>query len=458
MSHEIRTPMNAILGFTQIMQRSSTLAPRDRENLEVIHRSGRNLLALINDVLEMSKIEAGRVEFSPGTVDLMSLLDDLHSMFRVPAEAKRLSWEMDKAAGLPRYEVTDESKLRQILINLVGNAVKFTETGGVVLRARTAGGNGAPDGVRRLVIEVEDTGPGITAEEQPLLFQAFRQTASGLQKGGTGLGLTISRRYARLMGGDLTVSSQPGRGSVFRLDLPVREGSPADLPAVVARRRAIGIRPGSGEVRILIADDKPDNRLFLQQLLGPIGFALREAADGFETIALWQEWQPHLILMDIVMPVMDGHEATRRIRALPGGRLVRIVALSASAFDEDREAVLATGADDFLRKPVTEDQLLSAIAGHLALEFDYSHDAGPAAAERAAAAIGPEQLARVPAELFQDMVQAAYRADDILMISLIDKLPLELAELARTLRHLVGRFDWEALDGLLEQRPAGAGI
>ena len=222
MSHEIRTPMNAILGFTQILRRSASLGGADRENLEVIDRSGRNLLILINDVLEMSKIEAGRIETVAAPFDLHDLLDDMQRMFRVRTDAHGLGWEVALAGDLLRRIVADQTKLRQILINLLGNAVKFTERGGVVLRARMDG-NG--DGGGRLRIEVEDTGPGIFPEELARLFEMFQQAGSGHEKGGTGLGLAISRRYARAMGGDITAVSTPGTGSVFRLDIPVAEAS-----------------------------------------------------------------------------------------------------------------------------------------------------------------------------------------------------------------------------------------
>ena len=452
MSHEIRTPMNAILGFTQIMQRSSTLESRDRENLEVIQRSGRNLLALINDVLEMSKIEAGRTDFMPRTFNLRDLLDDLYLMFRVPTDAKGLHWELALAADLPAYIVTDEGKLRQILINLVGNAVKFTESGGVVLRTRVT----PEDGCRQLVIEVEDTGTGIADSERHRLFTAFQQTTSGLEKGGTGLGLTISRRFAQLMGGDLSATSVPGKGSVFRLEIPVEPGSAEDVRIVPASRRAIGLKPGQGEVRILICDDKADNRLFLRRLLEPLGFVLREETNGLQAIEACEAWRPHLILMDIVMPAMDGHEATRRIKAMPFGRQVKIVALSASAFDEDRDAVLATGADDFVRKPVTGEDLLAVIASHLGIEYDFDEMVPASATAPADRTIGyrlpSEPLDRIPADLFEAMRRAVFRSDDVEMKTLIGRLPPDQGELGNAMRRLVNRFDWDALDTWLGTR------
>ena len=448
MSHEIRTPMNAILGFTQIMLQSPTLGPRDRENLEVIHRSGRNLLALINDVLEMSKIEAGRIEFTSKPMDLHELLGDIESMFRGPARAKGLQWEVITAPQLPRLIVTDGNKLRQILINLVGNAVKFTDTGGVVLRAWAVNRD---DGCGGLSFEVIDTGVGMSATELNGLFSPFQQAAGGREKGGTGLGLTISRRHARSMGGDISAASDLGKGSTFRLELPLQEAVAADFTNAAPHRRIVGLRPGLGEIRILIVDDKPDNRLYLTRLLEPLGFTLHQAANGQEAITHWRDWRPHLIAMDIVMPVMDGHEAIRRIKAEPEGREVTIVALSASAFEEEREAVMATGADDFLRKPVTAETLLETIGRHLRVDYEYATDEGkpqhPAGAREDA--LRPEMIAAIPSDLRDTMLKAVYRSDDARMRELIAQLPPDRTALATALLSLVARFDWDALEGLL---------
>ena len=452
MSHEIRTPMNAILGFAQLMRRSASLAPADRENLEIIHRSGRNLLTLINDVLEMSKIEAGRIEFSPQTFDLAELLADLQRMFALPAEAKGLGWTLVTAADLPRHVVTDGGKLRQILINLLGNAVKFTESGAVVLRVGCVSGE---PGLPRLIFEVEDSGPGIAGADTARVFEAFHQSESGLDKGGTGLGLAISSRHAQVMGGEITLESELGKGSRFRLTLPVTLGCPGDVRETVPARRVIGLRPGQGEVRILVVDDKPDNRLFLLRLLEPAGFALREAVNGEEAVAAFQDWRPHLILMDIVMPVMDGHEAIRRIKALPEGGEVVIIALMASAWSEDRDAALLAGADEFLRKPVIDDEIFAAIEAHLGVELD--HVAEPPALGRtgvpAEGRIAPAALAALPPAVLAALRRAGERSDDRAMRALIDRLPPDQGDLAAVLRHLVGRFDWEAVEALLAPVP-----
>lgn len=457
-SHEIRTPMNAILGFSQILRHSINLDDKDRESIEIINRSGKNLLILINDVLEMSKIEAGRIDIVTASFDLHDMLGDLLQMFRVRTEAKNLTWEVALAAALPRRVIADQTKVRQILINLLGNAVKFTETGGVVLRARlnndkssgeqSSSTNGS-DESRVLIVEVQDTGPGIIDKDLGRLFEMFQQAASGQEKGGTGLGLAISRRYARAMGGDITVTSSPGVGSLFRLEIPVGLSTSDDLIETETRRRVYGLSAEQGEIRILIVDDKIDNRRLLRRLLEPLGFALREAVDGHDAVSAWQAWAPHLILMDIVMPGMNGHDATRWIKSEEGPP-AKIVAVSASAFEEDRDAVMATGADDFVRKPITEENLLAVIARQLNLRFNYTEEmvkinTGSVSEQRLC-----ELLGQVSDETLKRMRDAVFRSDDLAMLAMIDQFPPELNELGQTLRRLVARFAWETLDTLLE--------
>src|SRR6476619_6312132 len=328
MSHEIRTPMNAILGFSQLMLRDHDVTPQQCQYLGTINRSGEHLLALINDILEMSKIEAGRTTLNLSTFDLPALLKDLEMMFRVRTDEKRLTFSVEMIGDVPQFIVTDINKLRQVFINVIGNAVKFTEQGGIALRVR-ADREGATGPCLR--VEVEDTGPGISADEQGKLFRHFEQTKTGQKAGtGTGLGLAISREFVRLMGGDITVSSQVGKGSVFAIDLPLKEGEARSVQAKDAPRRVLGLEPGQATCRVLIADDIEDNRQLLAQLLAPVGFVTRLATNGAEAVQEFEEWGPHLILMDFRMPEMDGHEAIRRIRAMDGGKDAKIVAVTAS--------------------------------------------------------------------------------------------------------------------------------
>src|SRR5688572_24561125 len=377
MSHEIRTPMNAILGFSQLMLRDHDLTPRQCQYLGTINRSGEHLLALINDILEMSKIEAGRTTLNPSTFDLRALLKDLEMMFRVRTDEKRLSLSVELIGDVPQYIVTDINKLRQVFINVLGNAVKFTERGGVTLRVR-ADRSGATGPCLR--VEVEDTGPGISADEQASLFRHFEQTKTGQQTGtGTGLGLAISREFVRLMGGDITVSSQVGKGSVFVIHLPLTEGEAEAVLSKDKPRHVLRLQPGQAACRVLIADDIEDNRQLLAQLLAPVGFEIRLAINGAEAVREFENWRPHLVLMDFRMPVMDGHEAIRQIRALPGGREVKIIAVTASAMDENRLDLMAIGADDFIGKPFREAELFQKIHAHVGVQYLYAEDpTGPA--------------------------------------------------------------------------------
>ena len=408
MSHEIRTPMNAILGFSQLMLRDRNLDARQNQYLGTINRSGEHLLALINDILEMSKIEAGRTTLNPAAFDLPDLLNDLEMMFRVRTDGKRLSFFVELIGDVPRYIVTDINKLRQVFINVLGNAVKFTDRGGVGLRVRA---DRRAETGPRLLVEIEDTGPGISADEQGKLFRHFEQTKTGQQAGtGTGLGLAISREFVRLMGGDITVSSQVGKGSVFSIHLPLKEGEAQAVRSKDNPRHVLRLQPGQAKCRVLIADDIEDNRELLVQILGPVGFEIRLASDGEEAVREFERWRPHLILMDFRMPVMDGHEAIRRIRASPGGKELKIIAVTASAMDENRQELLGIGADDFIGKPFQEVELFQKIHAHLGVEFLYAEEpaAGP---PEEAAELTPESLAALPRDLIDPMREAVPSAD-----------------------------------------------
>ncbi len=499
MSHEIRTPMNAILGYAQLMLRDAGLGADAKANLKIIGRSGEHLLGLINEVLDMSKIEAGRMELNPTTFSLSRLLDDLATMFRLRAEAKRLRFEVLVDGESAQYVVADESKLRQALINLLGNAIKFTGRGGIKLHVtlthvteqvakervaseRVTSGHAAMDQITVdqvtlgqvtvgqvtvdqvtvdqgsgnplwLSARFEDTGSGISDEEQGMLFEPFSQIRRGLHsQEGTGLGLAISRKYARLMGGDITVTSSHGSGSIFRLEIPIERGDAGLSVTRSDARRVMVICAGPEAPRILVVDDHPENRNWLMKLLTSIGFSVRNADNGEAAIRNWEEWNPQLILMDIQMPVMDGLEATRRIKADPRGKETVIIALTASAMDYDRLAVTESGADDFLAKPFREDELFEKMRAPLNIAYDYE-DASEAESQPLAgmAALSAERLGKIPRELVEELRNATLSGNKRLLDKLILRVPeTGNAESANALQELADGYEYDALTRLLE--------
>jgi CheY-like chemotaxis protein/nitrogen-specific signal transduction histidine kinase len=439
MSHEIRTPLNAVLGYAQLMLRDSTLPMGAKENLTIISRSGEHLLALINDILDISKIEAGRMELNPEEFDAGELLRDLCAMFRPTAEAKGIGLEVRVEA--PRgLLVADQGKLRQVLINLLSNAVKFTAQGAVGARVVVETGE---EHDLWLSVEVSDTGVGIGAEDQERLFRPFVQTLSGVQAHtGTGLGLAISREFIRMMGGDIAVSSEPGKGSRFSFSIPVQAVAGHSSPAAPKTGRVTGLRPGGAAPRILIVDDKPHNRGWLNALLTTIGFEVAEADSGPAAIEQCRRRQPRLILMDLRMPGMDGLEAARAIRALEGQQPV-VIALTASAMNVDRVTIARSGIDDFLPKPCREADLLDKLRTHLGIEYEY------ACAPASTADGPPAKPASLPPAHAAALREAVANGDKGRLDSLIGQLRELDARSASALQQLADGYEYDALEGWL---------
>ncbi len=456
MSHELRTPLNAILGFTQLLADDHNLTGEQRGNLETINRSGEHLLALINDVLEMSKIEAGQVSLKERGFDLYDLLDGLEEMFRLRAEDKGLALSCERAEDVPRYVVADEGKLRQVLSNLLGNAVKFTQQGRVTLRVDAALAEPSGEtGRRTLHFEVEDTGPGMAPEDLHLVFRPFVQTTSGQQsREGTGLGLSICRNFVRLMGGDIAVSSVLGKGSLFEFDVGVGLAEAAQVLSAQQQRPVLGLAPGQPVHRLLVAEDRETNRRLLVKVLEPFGFEVREAADGREAFEAWEQWNPHLIWMDMRMPVMDGHEVTRRIKANPQGKSTVIVALTASAFEEDRERMLAEGCDDVVRKPFRKAEILDMLAKHLGVRFLYQDAIAPrpSQTEDSLELLTPAALEGLPVGWAADLEAATVKADLNRILTLIDTIRAQSPALADALEGLARDFEYKHILGWLQKQ------
>lgn len=478
MSHELRTPLNAILGFTQVMSHDRDLSTEHQQNLAIINRAGEHLLNLINDILEMSKIEAGRITLNLNSFDLIRLLENLEEMLRFRATSKGLGLVFEYTSHLPQYIQVDESKLRQVLLNLLGNAIKFTDTGRVTLRvgmgeqgSRGAGEQGRiinpqcpMPNAQSLTFEVQDTGRGIAPQEINLLFEAFGQTETGRKsQQGTGLGLAISRKYVQLMGGDISVTSTIGQGSKFIFDIQIGLATVSEIQIQQIRPQVISLAPTQSEYRILVVDDSTDSRLVLMKILTSIGFVVQEAINGIEAIALWQTWQPHLILMDMRMPIMDGYEATRVIKTREETSIQNtksqisnwktiIIALTANAFEEQREAIIKAGCDDYINKPFREEELLEKLSEYLGVQYIYqeeSYQLTNLKQQRPKSMLTLTDLITLLSEMSPEWVKQVYTAaaqcSDDLILELIEQIPSENAVLQNFIKNLAHDFQFEKI-------------
>ncbi|WP_104910050.1 ATP-binding protein [Nostoc sp. 'Lobaria pulmonaria (5183) cyanobiont'] len=549
MSHELRTPLNAILGFTQVMSRDYLLSSEHQENLAIINRAGEHLLKLINDILEMSKIEAGKITLNCSSFDLIHLLKNLEEMLHLRAASKNLELLFEYAPDIPKYIETDENKLCQVLLNLLGNAIKFTDQGRVTLRVRLGAGEQQSRGAGEqgeqnlsypslLFFEVQDTGCGITPQELDLLFEAFEQTEIGRKfQQGTGLGLAISRKYVQLMAGDITVSTMPGVGSTFAFNVQIALTCPREIPINQIKSQIRALAPSEKVYRILVVDDSTESRILLVKILTSLGFEVNEATDGSEAIANWESWQPHLIFMDMRMPVMDGYEATRIIKAREIGhgtantsrrfpklkqlvssasqylaeeltdsgegevmKVVRkesstpettgviendasgastlrsrmppalappydfsrtmpdssntntiIIALTASAFEEERQKILSIGCDDFIRKPFKQEVLLEKLSKHLGLKYTNQVETTNTVVVDQATQIFVSvaellgDLSKMSPEWLQQVHYAAASCSDELILELLKQITSDNAQVFQVLRDLANNYQFEKI-------------
>ncbi len=470
MSHELRTPLNVILGLTQLMVRSAALAEDARENLEIIHHSGEHLLSLINNVLDLSKIEAGHMTLQATNIDFYRLLGELEEMFTYRAERKHVYLSFEREPAVPQYIQIDAGKLRQILINLLNNAVKFTEHGGITVRILVSepvqrqvkrfetldlhAPQSVSGQVKILKFEISDTGPGIAADELNSLFEAFTQTQTGRDaQEGTGLGLTICQRFVELMAGSISVSSVLGQGTTFVVTLPVRcVDAAADMLSISPGHRIIALEPDQPRYRILVADDKPNNRRVLVKLLAPLGFDVQEAANGQEALAVWSTFKPDLIWMDLRMPVVGGLEATKEIKTSIQGRTTAVIAMTASSFEEERDLVLDAGCDDFLRKPFRDNDIFELMHKHLGVKYVYEDSElltpRPSIFENA---LTVEALRALPPELYEALTQAIQVTDPGRVQDLLSSIADHNPALADELAALIKEFRFDILQTLCEE-------
>ncbi|GBF81401.1 hybrid sensor histidine kinase/response regulator [Aphanothece sacrum] len=446
-SHELRTPLNSILGFSQLMNRETSLTKPQQENIDIINRSGEHLLSLINDVLDLAKIDSGKMTFYPRDFDFYDLLDLIIKMLALKAKSKGLQLIFERSNELPRYINTDEKKLRQVLINLLSNAIKFTASGRVTLRVELG------EKANNINFEVEDTGAGIAPDEIESLFEPFVQTEIGKKsQKGTGLGLPISKKFIELMGGKIKVSSVLGKGSIFQFTIQSNLSDTTQIKTHQATSRVIRLEPNQQEYRILVADDRTENRQLLLQLLQPIGFSLKEASNGQEAVEIWQQWQPHLIWMDMRMPVMNGYEATQNIKSHLQGQATAIIALTASTFEEEKVCVLAAGCDDFVRKPFSEEVIFQKIEQYLGVRYVYeSIEAGDNFELASIEELTVEALRIMPDEWLRELAEAAALINNQLIAQLLSQIPKENQSLAQAIHKEVDDFDFEHILNLAQE-------
>ncbi|MGL4622624.1 ATP-binding protein [Chroococcidiopsis sp.] len=450
MSHELRTPLNAILGFSQLMNRETSLSNRQQENLRIINRSGEHLLSLINDILDLAKIESGKMTLYSTDFDLYVLLESIKEMLTLRAESKGLQLTIECSKNLPQYIKTDDKKLRQVLINLLGNAIKFTSVGSVTLRVELAGDRQPIINDQQPItihFEVADTGVGIAPTEINSVFEVFVQTDIGKQsQQGTGLGLPIAKRFVELMGGKITVSSELGKGTVFQFYIQALASETSKIVGQKITRRVIGLQPNQQEYRILVVDDRWENRQLLLKLLQPIGFQVKEAVNGQEAIKIWQQWQPHLIWMDMRMPVMNGYEATQKIKSHLQGQATAIIALTASTFEEEKAVILSTGCDDFVRKPFHEEVIFDKMTQFLGVRYIYEEIYSKNISEASTVEkLTAEALAVMSNEWLMNLSEAAALIDEEQIAQLVSQIPAEYQALAQSIQQEVKEFDFDRI-------------
>jgi signal transduction histidine kinase/DNA-binding NarL/FixJ family response regulator len=493
MSHELRTPLNAILGFAQLIKYDKSIAPSQQENLNIILRSGEHLLELINNILDMSKIESGRMLLIENSFDLYYLLDSIEQMFQLQAHEKDLMLKFDRSLDVPQYVRTDEQKLRQILINAIGNALKFTQRGSVTVRVLMAniflpqtnsntGENPVPQELSEqsqktlgigteadsskdtllienylLKFEIEDTGCGIPLEDVEGLFEPFVQskTNRGFQEG-TGLGLTISRTFARLMGGDLTLAHTAlGEGTTFAFDIQVTLAQEAQVEVTAPLRRVIGLEAKQPTYRLLVVEDGWENRQLLVKLLQPLDFEVKEAVNGLEALEILESWKPHLIWMDLRMPVMDGYEATQQIRTKLEGQAMAIIALTAHVFKEERALILSAGFDDCVTKPFRESELFAVMSQHLGVRYLYEESTTSEAAREenvlsVEKVLSVEAIASLSTEWLKNLKMAIVIGDPNAMELAIAPIRTQNDAIAAAIASDLDNFEYDKILDLIE--------
>jgi CheY-like chemotaxis protein len=447
MSHELRTPLNAIIGFSRILRNSPRIGEEEITSLEIINRSGDHLLNLVNNILDISKIESGKIILEENEIEIRSFIHEIEMMTSITARSKNLLLKVEWEENVPVYIKTDSGKLKQIILNLVGNAVKYTREGEIILRIKSTD---AKNDKCKLRFEVEDTGPGISAENKEKIFHPFIQlNQSTSPLGGVGLGLAICSQYVSALGG--TIKVEDGRnamGSVFLVEIDVK--TIQKEPGIIQSNLStpIGVKDRENKYKLLSAEDNPDNRRLLKSILEPFQFEIREAVNGLEALNYFEEWKPDLIWMDVRMPIMDGLQATKKIKETEQGKRTKIVVLTAHALEEERLEIIQSGCDEFIRKPYNEAEIYNALSKHLNIEFIYSKDSNNE--KRSGERVIKEELHRLPKDLLLEFAKAIESLDYKECELISDQIGKINYKLSLGLKDMIKNMRFEELLNLIE--------
>ena len=461
MSHELRTPLNAIMGFSKLTARKYAPSKEAQKNLDIIHRSGEHLLMLINQILDLSKIEAGRMQLVEREFNPQQLVRDMENMFKLRAQEKGLLLNLTYESSMPSKARADEMKLRQILINLLGNSLKFTEEGAVAMNVwftsnevetGTSQDEMSFTNEKLLHFSIRDTGPGIQLDELDTIFDPFVRAKAGRDLAiGTGLGLSLSKQFIELMGGKIhvqNINNEPGYGAIFTFYVVIEPLELADPLTPIQAENIVGLAPTQSEIKALIVDDNEANRKILEQLLRPLNIPTKEAENGQEAIDIWQSWQPDIIWMDMHMPVLDGFKATQQILQQANQNPPIIIALTASSSIEERESILSAGCHDYLRKPIKLSEILDAMQRHLQVQYLYADGSG---LQSEMNELAPAALATLSPQTMEALKTAVIRADMIMIDHAITQVNQENPDIAQQIQTMADNFEYDTILNIIQE-------
>lgn len=449
MSHELRTPLNAILGYSQLLHKDSGISKRQKDFLETINNSGEHLLSLINQVLEISKIEVNRVTLDLNTFDLHDLIHNLKKLFQVKTDKKDLIFEIRGVETLPKFVIADETKLRIILINIIGNSIKFTESGKIVV---TFSLEEKIQNKIKLKVIVEDTGYGIAPEDISKLFQPFVQTESGKKiQSGTGLGLVISKSYIQLMEGSISIESKPGIGTTISFTINIQKGEKTDIKDEIVTQNIIGLKNKNFIPKILIVDDDENNRNLMFTLLKEVGFDIKDSINGRQALDIYNEWKPDLIWMDIRMPVMNGLEATKIIKSSTDRIQPKIILISAHVLKEELTEITQSGCDDFLAKPYKIESIFEYIKKHLVIEYIYREELNSTKKNTLEIADIIQKVGPVYDEIKEEILTAVRNTDSLSIQRIAKEIKQSHPDFAEFLILNAKNFDYDKISELISK-------